>query len=71
VGEGEEFLTGRAHEVLEIPPQQIIVAFSHGANTSSRRIPSGAEVKPGCFWGFPKEFLIFIHGLAGVKVVEE
>lgn len=71
VGEGEEFLTGRAHEVLEIPPQQIIVAFSHGANTSSRRIPSGAEVKPGCFWGFPKEFLIFIHGLAGVKVLEE
>ena len=71
VGEGEEFLTGRAREVLEIPPQQIIVAFSHGANTSSRRIPSGAEVKPGCFWGFPKEFLIFIHGLAGVKVVEE
>jgi hypothetical protein len=71
VGEGEEFLTGRAHDVLEIPPQQIIVAFSHGANTSSRRIPSGAEVKPGCFWGFPKEFLIFIHGLAGVKVVEE
>jgi hypothetical protein len=71
VGEGESFLAGREHEVLEIPPQQIIVAFSHGANTSSRRIPSGAEVKPGCFWGFPKEFLVFIHGLAGVKVVEE
>jgi hypothetical protein len=52
-------------------PQQIIVAFSHGTNTSSRRIPSGAEVKPGCFWGFPKEFLIFIHGLAGVNIVEE
>ena len=71
VGEGESFLAGREGEVLEIPPQQIIVAFSHGANTSSRRIPSGAEVKPGCFWGFPKEFLMFIHGLAGVKVVEE
>jgi hypothetical protein len=71
VGEGESFLAEREHEVLEIPPQQIIVAFSHGANTSSRRIPSGAEVKPGCFWGFPKEFLVFIHGLAGVKVVEE
>jgi hypothetical protein len=71
VGEGESFLAGREHEVLEIPPQQIIVAFSHGANTSSRRSPSGAEVKPGCFWGFPKEFLVFIHGLAGVKVVEE
>ena len=71
VGEGEEFLAGREHEVLEIPPQQIIVAFSHGKNASSRRIPSGAEVKPGCFWGFPKEFLVFVHGLAGVKVVQE
>ena len=71
VGEGEGFITGRERQVLEIPPQQIIVAFSHGANTSSRRIPSGAEVKPGCFWGFPKEFLMFIHGLAGIKVVEE
>jgi hypothetical protein len=71
VGEGEGFLAGRDADVLEIPPQQIIVAFSHGANTSSRRIPSGAEVKPGCFWGFPKEFLIFVHGLVGVKVVEE
>jgi len=71
VGEGEGFLAGREHAVLEVPPQQIIVAFSHGANTSSRRIPSGAEVKPGCFWGFPKEFLVFIHGLAGINVVEE
>jgi hypothetical protein len=71
VGEGEEFLTGREHEALEIPPQQVIVAFSHGKNVSSRRIPSGAEVKPGCFWGFPKEFLVFVHGLAGVKVVAE
>ena len=68
VGEGEEFLTGREHEVLEIPPQQVIVAFSHGKNVSSRRIPSGADVTPGCFWGFPKEFLVFIHGIAGIKV---
>lgn len=71
VGEGEGFLTGREGQVLEIPPQQIIVAFSHGKNVSSRRIPSGADVKPGCFWGFPREFLMFIHGLAGIKVVEE
>jgi Glycosyl transferase family 2 len=71
VGEGEEFLAGREGEVLEIPPQQIIVAFSHGKNVSSRRIPSGADVTPGCFWGFPREFLVFVHGLAGVKVVEE
>jgi hypothetical protein len=54
----------------EIPPQQIIVAFSHGKNVSSRRVPYGADVKPGCFWGFQKEFLVFIHGLAGVHVVE-
>ena len=71
IGEGEEFLAWREHEVLEIPPQQIIVAFSHGKNASSRRIPSGAEIKPGCFWGFPKEFLVFVHGLAGVKVIAE
>lgn len=71
VGEGEEFVAGRERDLLEIPPQQIIVAFSHGVNTSSRRIPSGAEVKPGCFWGFPKEFLVFIHGLAGIKVTED
>jgi hypothetical protein len=71
IGEGEGFLAGREHQVLEVPPQQMIVAFSHGKNASSRRIPSGAEVKPGCFWGFPKEFLVFVHGLAGVKVVAE
>ncbi len=71
VGEGEHFVQGRESEVLEIPPQQIIVAFSHGKNTSSRRIPEGADVNPGCFWGFPREFLIFVHGLAGVKVQEQ
>jgi hypothetical protein len=71
VGEGEGFLEAREQDVLEIPPQQIIVAFSHGKNVSSRRIPSGANVTPGCFWGFPKEFLEFLHGLAGIKVVSE
>lgn len=70
IGEGESIVTGRETDVLEIPPQQIIVAFSHGKNASSRRVPSGADVKPGCFWGFPKEFLVFVHGLAGVKVVD-
>lgn len=70
VGEGEEFLAGREKDVLEIPPQQIIVAFSHGRNLSSRRIPSNDGVKPGCFWGFPKEYIIFVHKLAGVTVVE-
>lgn len=71
VGEGEGFLTGRSKDVLEMPPQQIIVAFSHGRNVSSRRVPSGADVTPGCFWGFQKEFLVFIHGLAGISVVEK
>ena len=71
VGEGESFITGREADVLELAPQQIIVAFSHGKNTSSRRVPGGDDVKPGCFWGFPKEFLVFIHGLAGIKVQEE
>jgi hypothetical protein len=71
IGEGEGILTGREGTVLEIPPQQIIVAFSHGKNASSRRVPSEAEIKPGCFWGFPKPFLQFIHELAGVKVVDE
>lgn len=70
VGEGEGFLQGRETECLEIPPQQIIVAFSHGKNVSSRRVPSDADVKPGCFWGFPKDFLVFIHGLAGITVTE-
>lgn len=70
VGEAEDFVVGRESALLEMPPQQIIVAFSHGLNVSSRRVPSGAEVKPGCFWGFPRQYLEFIHGLAGVRVVE-
>lgn len=65
MAEGEEFIEGRADSVLEIPPQQIIVAMSHGSN-SSRRFPTGGS--PSCFWGFPKEFLVFLHGLVGVEV---
>lgn len=73
IGEGESILAGstEAGEVVEIPPQQVIVAFSHGKNASSRRVPSGADIKPGCFWGFPREYLEYVHGLAGVKVVAE
>lgn len=70
IGEGEGFLEGREGDVLELPPQQIIVALSHQKNTSGRRIPA-PDAKPGCFWGFPKEFLIFLHRLAGVEVEEE
>jgi len=66
VAEGEGFLEGREHEVVEMPPQQIIVAFSHGTNISSRKLP--AEAGQGCFWGFEPSFLKFIHGLVGVSV---
>jgi hypothetical protein len=69
IAEGEDFVKAREHEFLELPPQQIIVAFSHKKNVSGRRIPAD-DAKPGCFWGFPKEFLIYIHKLAGVEVEE-
>ena len=70
ISEGEEWISGREQSVIEIPPQQIIVAFSHGNNKSSRRIPP-TDTPPACFWGFPKEYLIFIHKLAGVEVEED
>jgi hypothetical protein len=66
MAEGDEFIEGRADSVLEIPPQQIIVAMSHGSNSTTRRFPTGGS--PSCFWGFPKEFLVFLHGLVGVEV---
>ncbi len=66
VAEGEAWLAGREDEVLEIPPQQIIVALSHDANLSSRKVPAEAPVS--CFWGFDRDLLVFLHGLAGVKV---
>lgn len=68
ISEGEGFLEGRESNVVEMPPQQIIVAFSHGSNVSGRTIPEGAG--QGCFWGFESSFLKFIHSLVGV-VVEE
>jgi glycosyltransferase involved in cell wall biosynthesis len=70
ISEGENWISGREDQVIEMPPQQIIVAFSHGGNQSSRRIPP-TEQKPACFWGFPKEYLIFVHGLVGVQVEED
>ena len=66
IAEGENWIQGREDHVIEIPPQQIIVAFTHGANQSSRSVPPNE--KPSCFWGFPKEYLMFIHGLVGVQV---
>jgi len=67
LSEGEAWLEGRTSEVLELPPQQLIVAFSHGANQSSRRLPP-SDQPPSCFWGFPKEYLVFVHGLVGVDI---
>jgi hypothetical protein len=68
MGEGESFLAGREDEVLEVPPQQIIVAMTHNTNASSRRLPPTDSGKPSCFWGFPPEFLTFLHGLVGVEI---
>jgi hypothetical protein len=70
IAEGEGWINGREDQVIEMPPQQIIVAFSHGQNQSSRRIPP-TDSKPACFWGFPKEYLVFIHKLAGIEVEED
>ena len=66
IAEGESWLAGREGEMLEIPPQQILVAMSHGGNISSRRMPDDA--KPSCFWGFSPEFLKLLHGMAGMAV---
>jgi hypothetical protein len=76
MAEGETWLTGRESAWLEVSPQQIIVAFTHGKNTSSRHVPIGegnsstssASGGNGCFWGFPREFLAFVHGLAGIQI---
>jgi len=70
MAEGESWIEGREAQVIEMPPQQLIVAFTHGSNQSSRRVypKEAAEMPPSCFWGFPKEYLAFIHGLVGVEV---
>ena len=70
IAEGEGWISGREDQVIEMPPQQIIVAFSHGGNQSTRRIPP-TDQKPACFWGFPKEYLVFIHGLVGVELEDD
>jgi hypothetical protein len=66
MAEGEEWIRGREIITMEIPPQQIIVAFNHKQNSSSRKIPDRPD--KGCFWGFPKEYLQFIHEVAGMKI---
>jgi hypothetical protein len=70
IAEGEEWLHDRENNLLVIPPQQIIVAFTHDNNASHRRIPP-SDAQVSCFWGFPKEYLLFIHRLAGVEIEED
>ena len=70
VSEGESWIAGRENVCIELPPQQIIVAFSHKNNASSRRIPPSDVKEVACFWNFPKEYLVFIHGLAGIEIEE-
>jgi hypothetical protein len=65
LAEGEGWIEGREHEVIEHQCQQIIISFSHHGNQSRRIIPSGP---PSCFFGLPQEYLTFVHGLAGVEV---
>lgn len=66
--EGEGFLTSAAADgsFIEIPPQQILVALNHGTNTSTRVIAGRAQT--GCFWGWDKQFIVWLHGLVGVQV---
>lgn len=71
VSEGEGFLAGRETQVVEMPPQQIIVALSHGGNASGRNFQADDSAGKGCFWGFPRQLLEFLHGLIGIKVEAE
>ena len=52
-----------------ISPAQDFLYIPIDKNASSRS--TGAQTTTGCFWGFPKQFLIFIHGLIGKEVEEE
>ena len=65
MAEGEAFIPGPS-QFLEIPPQQILVALNHGKNTSNRVIAGRAQ--SGCFWGWDKKFITWLHGLVGVQV---
>ena len=66
--EGEGFIDACIKDdlFLEIPPQQILVALNHGTNTSSRVIAGRAQT--GCFWGWDKQLIIWLHGLVGVQI---
>lgn len=63
--EGESFIPNDG-SFIEIPPQQIVVALNHGTNTSGRVIAGRAQT--GCFWGWDKQFIVWLHGLVGVQI---
>jgi hypothetical protein len=63
--EGEAFVPND-ERFMEIPPQQVLVALNHGKNTSSRVIAGRAQT--GCFWGWDRQFIVWLHGLVGVQV---
>lgn len=63
--EGEAFIP-EDERFMEIPPQQVLVALNHGKNTSNRVIAGRAQT--GCFWGWDKQFITWLHGLVGVQV---
>jgi len=63
--EGEEFVPSD-ERFMEIPPQQVLLALNHGTNTGSRVIEGRSET--GCFWGWDKQFITWLHGLVGVQV---
>lgn len=66
--EGAKWIEGRENILMEIPPQQIIVAFTHSMNIRKDIGAIDKNSKPSCFWGFPREYLEFIHGLAGISI---
>lgn len=63
--EGEAFVP-EDERFMEIPPQQVLVALNHGKNTSGRIIAGRAQT--GCFWGWDRQFITWLHGLVGVQV---
>lgn len=66
VAEGEGFLADRIESAAEIPPEGIIISFIHGANATSRRVPTEEEPN-GCHYGFDDEFFTYISNCARTR----
>jgi hypothetical protein len=63
IAEGEGFIVDRVDRAAEIPPEGIIVSFIHGANATSRRVPTESEPN-GCHYGFDDEYFTYISNCA-------